>query len=151
MIHSINLKSNQPGCQISFLNPPWLWQYTAHTKAWAHPRTTHTDCSPHTQLHVVPKRGFLPSFCHYSDMTEDWTHSPLNTETLNFSGALVRAFMKQPKLRADTGCRSSVNLLEDHTLLWVNTYYVLNPVAHLPMISSAVCQDRSGHCGSPLG
>lgn len=52
--------------------------------------------------------------------------------------------MKQPKLSSDMSCNFPVNLCDDHI-------YVLNPIRHLPTITSANYEDGSDHCGSLLG
>lgn len=52
--------------------------------------------------------------------------------------------MKQPKLSSDMSCSFPVNLCDNHI-------YALNPIRHLPTISSANYEDGSDHCGSSLG
>lgn len=110
-----------------------------------HIQTTHHTCG----------RVFFPRgvFYHLSDITKTWWRIELAVHlTLwNSEFLLSSALLKQPKLRADTGCSSPVNFPEDHILLWVNIHYVLNPITHLPTISSAIYQDGIDHCGSPLG
>lgn len=80
--------------------------------------------------------------------------SPFHTLKLLISleFALSEAFMQQHKLRADMrGCSSPVNVPEDHILLLGSIHYMLNPITHLPTISSAIYEDGSDHCGSSLG